>query len=223
MHHHLHFRVRKCPKVHLAIGGDIITNAIKDNQVTIGYDKISGEYIYENGQESLLILALLSRHFTIRNEVVFNLKYLFGMLSIPVNKQDRKNRVIQSINNIFEANIDLNTNINQIITLPYILSPNQYLIVKDSEVDTILSYNRRVDKYSLFNTYVAIKRHVNYYTGTAYPSIRTLMDITNVVSNNTTMKYIELLEHLRLIKCERGGYIVTDESIRRPNNTYTIL
>lgn len=124
---------------------------------------------------------------------------------------------------MFNTNINLDVDINQIITLPYEISKDQYLIIIDEEVDTILSYDKRVDKFSLFNTYVTIKRYVNYYTGTAYPSIRTIMDITNIISNNTILKYIKILEELKLIDCERSDFIVNDDGVRKANNTYTIL
>lgn len=193
------------------------------NQITIGYEKITQEYISEYGQESLLILALLSRFYTIRHEVVFNFKYLFNSLKIPLNKKERKDKIIQCVCDMFNTNINLDVDINQIITLPYEISKDQYLIIIDEEVDTILSYDKRVDKFSLFNTYVTIKRYVNYYTGTAYPSIRTIMDITNIISNNTILKYIKILEELKLINCERSDFIVSDDGVRKANNTYTIL
>ena len=193
------------------------------NQITIGYEKITQKYISEYGQESLLVLALLSRHYTIRHEIVFNFKYLFDNLSIKPNRKEQKNKIIQCVGNMFNTDIDFNININQIIALPYEISKDQYLIITDEEVDKILSYDKRVDKFSLFNTYVTIKRYVNYYTGTAYPSIKTIMDITNTISNNTILKYIKILEELKLIDCERSDFIVNDDGVRKANNTYTIL
>ena len=193
------------------------------NQITIGYEKITQKYISEYGQESLLVLALLSRHYTIRHEIVFNFKYLFDNLSIKPNRKEQKNKIIQCVGNMFNTDIDFNININQIIALPYEISKDQYLIITDEEVDKILSYDKRVDKFSLFNTYVTIKRYVNYYTGTAYPSIKTIMDITNTISNNTILKYIKILEELKLIDCERSNFIVNDDGVRKANNTYTIL
>lgn len=171
----------------------------------------------------MLILAVLSRSYTIRKEVVFSLKYLFDTLGIPLNKKDRKDNIIKSINKMLGYGINYDTEIYKQLFIPYETPKSQYLIITDREVNTILNYNKRIDKYSLFNTYVTIKRYVNHETNTAFPSIRTIMDITNVVSNNTILKYIEILEELKMLKCERSGFIITDDGIRKANNTYTIL
>lgn len=198
-------------------------NITKENQITISYGKITSEYIRENGQESLLILALLSRFYTIRKEFVFSLKYLFKQLKIPLNKKDRRSPVIECINRMFESDIDSSQNIDDFILIPYVIEKSQYLIITDSEVDTILNCDKRIEKYSLFNTYVIIKRHINHETKTSYPSIRTIMDIANVVSNNTILRYVEILEDLGLITCDRSDFIVTFSGVKKANNTYRII
>lgn len=197
---------------------------IRENQITISYDKITQEYITMYGQESLLVLAILSRSYTIRKEVVFSLKYLFDMLKVPLNKRDRRNSIIKCINRMLNCNIGYDTEVYKQLFIPYETPKSQYLIITDSEVDTILGYNKRIDKYSLFNTYVTIKRYVNHKTNTAFPSIGTIMDITNVVSNRTILRYIKILEELNMISCVRSDeYIIKDNEIRRPNNEYSIL
>lgn len=196
----------------------------KENQITIGYDKISSDYLTINGHESPLVLALLSRHYSIRKEIVFNFKYLYNKLGIPLNKMDRRERIVHSVNGIFGTCFDPKTNINDILTIPYEIDKDQYLVIADSEVDAILSYRKRIDKYSLFNTYINIKRYINYQTGISYPSIKTLMSNTLTVSNNTILKYIKILEELGMITCNRKDeYIITDNGMKRPNNEYKII
>ena len=170
-----------------------------------------------------MILTLLSRHYSIRKEFVFNIRYLYNKLSIPLNKKDRKDRVLKCVNKLFGTDFDSTTNINDILTVPYEIDRNQYLVITDNEVDVILNYKNRVDKFSLFNTYIAIKRYVNYSKGISYPSIKTLMFITNVISNNTIMNYIRILEDLNLIICTRKDeYIINNNGVKRPNNEYQI-
>ena len=195
-----------------------------ENHITIGHSSITGDYIYEHGQESLLILALLSRHYTIRREFVFNMRYLYSKLKIPLGSKDRKDRIVECINRTLSTDIKTNANIDELLVVPYKTEKGYYLIVTDEEVDKILGYEKRINKFSLFNTYVVIKRYVNYNSQKSYPSINRIMTITNVASNNTTMKYIKILEDLGMIVCTRGdGYIVKDEKIRRSNNEYKII
>lgn len=145
------------------------------------------------------------------------------MLNIPLNKKERRNNVIDCINKMLNCNIDYKMEIYQQLFIKYETPKGQYLIITDREVNTILGYNKRIDKYSLFNTYATIKRYINHETKTAFPSIKTIMDITNVVSNNTILKYIEILEELRLITCDRSDFIVTSEGVKKANNTYRII
>lgn len=170
-----------------------------------------------------MILAILSRVYSIRKEFVFSLRYLFGLLNIPLNKTDRRNKVVNSINSMLNTSLTSETNINDFIFIPYTVSPSQYLIITDLEVDTILKYDRPIDKYSLFNTYATIKRYVNHNTKTSFPSISRIMTITNIVSNNTVMRYVDILEELELIKCTKGGYVIKEGKVRRSNNTYEIV
>lgn len=146
------------------------------------------------------------------------------MLKIPLNKKERRDNVVRCINKMLDCNIEYDTEVYRQLFIPYDTPKSQYLIITDSEVDVILGYNKRIDRYSLFNTYAVIKRYVNHKTNTAFPSIRTIMDITNVVSNNTTLKYIKILEDLDMISCIRGDkYIIKDGEIKKPNNEYIIL
>lgn len=200
----------------------MMVDSKKSDQITIGYEKITSEFILEHGKESLLILTLLSRHYSIRGQLVFNLKYIYDKIGVPLNKKDRKDRIVDCINSIFDTKV--NTNINEITTIPYIIEPGQYLILTDEEVDVILNYDKRVDKFNLFNTYIAIKRYLNYKTKTSYPPITMIMDLINVKSNNAIASYIEILEELKMIECTRSDkYIVCGSEIKRPNNEYRII
>ena len=197
-------------------GGDSLLSENINEIITLSYNQITGEYVFENGQESLLILALLLRNYSVRRKVNFNFKYLFDMLQIQSNRKSQKNKIIQCVGRMFSMQFDSDININEIFSLPY-------ETVTDSEVDKILKCDKNLDKFNLFNTYVTIKRYVNKNTGTAYPAISQIMFNTNVASNNTTRKYIEILEELEMIICTRKDeYIVTNDGIRRPNNEYKI-
>jgi len=203
------------------VGGVRIIDTTK-KQITLSYSQITNEYIAQHGKECLLVLALILRRYNIRHEVSFNFKYLYDKLNIKPNRKEQKNKIIECINKIFKTNFSFDVDINQIIDLPYEIQKEQYLIVADDEVDTILNYNKSINKYNLFNVYVVIKRHINYYSETSYVPIKTIMDITNIKSNNSVVKHIKTLEELNLIGCERGEYFATDEGIRKLNNTYTL-
>jgi len=196
--------------------------SIKKNQITISYEKITSEYISEFGKESLLILSLLSRRYTIRCELTFSLHYLYNQLNIDGRNKVKKDDVIKCIEGMFC--IKLEKNINNLIDIPYQSPKQQYLILTDEEVDCILNYGGRADIYGLFNTYVSIKRYVNKDTKTSYPAIIQLMDILNISSNNTIIKYIKILEDLNMIKCNRSDqYILVNGKLKKPNNEYEIL
>lgn len=205
-------------------GGDSLLSENTNETITLSYNQITGEYVFENGQESLLILALLLRNYSVRRKVNFNFKYLFDMLQIQSNRKSQKNKIIQCVGRIFNMQFDSDINVNQIFSLPYETVKSQFLIVTDTEVDKILKCDKNLNKFNLFNTYVTIKRYVNKNTGTAYPAISQIMFNTNVASNNTIRKYIKVLEELEMIICTRKDeYIVTNDGIRRPNNEYEII
>lgn len=164
----------------------------------------------------------MSRDYTIRKELSFHFAELFEV--IKVTKRSGKDKIIKCVNSMFETNFDSNTNINKTIRLPYQSPKSKYLILYDEEVDYLLTCNVNIDKYNLFNTYAAIKRHIHYELGTAFPSIEGLMSITGIASNNSINKYVEILEGMELIKCYREDrYIISGDSIRRPNNTYELV
>lgn len=194
----------------------------KLDRITLSYDKITNEYISEHGKESLLLLSLMSRDYNIRGELSFHFGELFEI--IGVIKRSSKDKLIQCVNSMFGANYDPFINTNRTIRLPYISPKSQYLILYDEEVDYILTCDKQIDKYNLFNTYATIKRYLNHETNTAYPTIERLMFITNVMSNNTIANYIDVLEDMQLIKCYRDDrYIINSYGIRRPNNTYELI
>lgn len=191
------------------------------NRITLSYDKITNEFISIHGKESLLLLSLMSRNLTIRSELLIRLDEIFD--NLKVNKVNGKNDIAKCVSNMFNINADkLPT--NKTIKLPYKTATSQYLMLYDEEVDYILTNKSRIDKYNLFNTYVAIKRYVNYKTNRSYPSIQQLMHITNVSSNNTIANYINILEDMELIRCYRDDkYIINSSGISRPNNSYEIV
>lgn len=170
-----------------------------------------------------MVLVILSRTLNIRGNVVFNVKYLLDEIGIPYSKKDRVSRIINTINKMFDINLDNEVDINKLLFLSYNTEPSQYVVVSDREVNTILGYSKRVDKFNLFNTYITIKRFVNHKTGQAFPSINTIKNITNVVSNNTTANYISILEELGLLRCIRdNNHVVTQSGVRKRNNTYIL-
>lgn len=205
------------------LGGDYIKDE-KLDRITLSYDLINGEYLSEHGKESWLILALLSRNYTIRSEFVFQFRYLFEGMGITLNRKENKEKVIRCVNSIFNTDFDVRIDINKTIRLPYQSPKSNYLMLYDEEVDYLMSCKRKIDKINLFNTYVIIKRYIHHITGIAYPSIEGISYATNVASNNSILNYIEILEEMNLIKCYREDkYIVTKDGIKRPNNSYELV
>lgn len=199
-------------------------NDEKLDRVTLPYNIITDDYLFEHGKESWIVLSLMLRHLTIRGEVIFTLRYLFENIGIPLNRKQNKISIIQTINNIFNTDYNIKTDINQVHRIKYSSPKDNYLVLYDKEVDCILSCNRRIDRVNLFNTYTIIKRFVNYKTGLSYPSIDTISHMTNIASNNSIRNYIEVLEEMNLISCTRGtSYIIGKNGLKRPNNTYKIL
>lgn len=194
-----------------------------DKHITIGYNRINESYIRENGKESLLILSLLSRNLSVRSELVFNFKYLFDMIDIPKQRIERKRKIIEVATKMFS--LPTCNDYNVLMNVEYRPMAHQYLILNDSEVDKILNVDvEGIDIYNLFNTYVVIKRFVNHKTDTSFPSIKKIMQVTNVSSNNSTINYIGILENLKMIECIRfDSYTNYEGETRRPNNEYKII
>lgn len=130
-------------------------------------------------------------------------------------------------NKVFNTDIDIKeVAITDIIKLDYqLIEGKGYTIISDDEFDKIFKYNKqRIDKFGLFNTYLAIKKFSNANTKESYPSIEYLMYICNIGSNNTILKYINILIELELIKCIRGEYYIDSYGdVQKSNNIYTIL
>lgn len=201
-------------------------------------DFINNNFILANGKESLSIIALLSRKITLRykiydkikyHNILFYMRYLFDGLKIKNNNQNQKDNIVQSLKNLVDYGVfkgKLNkTGINDHIELTCKLIKNNFTIITDREFDLIFEYNKqRIDNFNLFNTYLVIKKFSNNDTKESYPSIEYIMSICNISSNNSILKYINILIELKLINCERGIYYTnTYGEVKKSNNIYTIL
>lgn len=218
-----------------------IDRKFKDYTVLIDDNFINGEFIFENDKESLAVLFLLMRNITLANrtddnnikwhEVIFNLKTLYDDLNIPMNRKNQKDTVIKSIESlieygVFQGDIDLTRiNIHELLRLECQLINKNFTMVTYKEFKRIFEYKgQRINNFGLFNAYLVIKKYSNTETKTSYPSIDHLKFICNISSNATMTKYINILEELKLISCERGGMYTNEYGeIKKSNNIYTIL
>lgn len=208
---------------------------------TIDDEFINRCFLIQNGKESLAIISLLSRNISLRykidknqikwHEVIFNMKYLYNSLGIGLNRKTQKDNIINALDNLVEYGVfvgDSNfeqVDINEIIKLDYQLVNKGFTVISDDEFDKIFKYNKqRIDKYNLFNTYLAIKKYADNDSRMSYPSIELLMSICNIGSNNTILKYIDILIEMGMIDCIRGEFYINKRSeVRKNNNMYKIL
>lgn len=165
--------------------------------------------------------------------MIFNMKYLYDNLGVKLNRKEQKDNITNSLESMIRHqvfstshNLDIRqVNINDIIKLDYQLIDNGFTIVNDNVFDKIFQYDKqKVDKYSLFNTYLAIKKYADNDTQESYPSIEFLMHICNIRSNNTIHRYVNILTELGVIYCIKGDYYIDQyNDIRKSNNIYKVL
>lgn len=186
----------------------------KIDYILIKEDDISRDFILKNQKESLLILAILLKDITVRGNLSFNLNNLFYSLNIPLNKGDRKIKIINSINKMFKGSIPSNTSINKKIYIPYTIDMSNIISVQDESVDNILNYRDRVDKFDLFNTYLMIRKHLKHNSDLVGLTVKDLLYHTDIVSNNTMLKYLSILNEIELIGYKSGKPKLT---LNKPN------
>lgn len=190
---------------------------------------LNSEFIKKYSIDSVLIMSILLRNYTIRGEIVFSLNYLFNELNIKNTNTNRMNKVRQVLSLLAQDNI-LNTDINfttikkdTVVRVDYDLTKKDFTIIYDFEVDTILNVNTRVNKYAMFYLFAFMKYRLNTNTKVMYWSIEDMSKAMNTKSNKTVIKYIKILEKIGLIKSDNVGMrVFKDNSIKQCNNVYTL-
>lgn len=178
-------------------------NRCNEYYIMLEDKNISRDYIESNGKESLLILAILYRNITTRSHIVYNFKTLFDVLNIQLNRKTQKDAVINSMRKMFGNEIPSNINIDEIYNISY-NSPNKdYTIIKDNDVNKIINYNRRVDKYNLFNTYAILNNHLKTNEDISNLTLKKLRHEIMVAGSTTIPKYLSILSNLNIIKTDK--------------------
>lgn len=190
---------------------------------------INKKFILEHGIDSILILAAMLKCYTVRGEIIFNLNYLLSELGIKINNTTRINKVRLILYSLASANI-IKTDIdfmtvsnNTTIRFDYDMSVDDFTIVYDFEIDNILNFDCKVDKYSLFYLFVFIKCKINPASKVMYWSILDMANELNTKSNKTIINYIDVLKEIGLIKVDNVGMrVFTNGDVKNSNNIYTL-
>lgn len=102
------------------------------------------DIIKEYGKESLLVLSLLLRNYTPTFKIIFTLRPIFDYLKPNYNQ---RNNIIKCTKLMFGKLLPENVFINTYTFVPYNLELNDSLLILDRDVDKIINYEIKVDKF----------------------------------------------------------------------------
>lgn len=201
----------------------------KDLYVRIDKDWFSEEtsYIKKYGHTALLINSYLQRGITNRNELYFSIDNIAEYLHINSKNFKSRQNIINTINQFNEDGLlKLNKVIdkhNTLIIASNLKQLENFIILYDFEIDTIVSYKENIDNSKLLTTFLYIKSCINYSDKYCYPSIEKIRNITNINSDKSIIRYINILRDLGLILYRNVGLIKYDkENLKYEKNVYVM-
>lgn len=188
----------------------------------------NNKHIYSN--EELLLFALLQKNMLFRNRnIIFNLDWIYRQFNIKSNDSARQKRIRKSLykfykNSIFSFDTDvLKVNKNILIYGNMTEIENNYTMIRDSELDTILQSSFSIEeKRNIFACFCNIKSRIdekNY----CYPSISEIANNTNC-SEKSVINYIHILkDELKLILVGNpGNRVFNNKIVKQSNNIYVM-
>lgn len=211
----------------------------KEQFTLIPNDFIKGNNTLEGIELSLLITLLMNK--TNKNIITCNMEYIYNILNIKKNNSYRIKDIKQALTNFKEQgylyyykDILLSNEIENITELkknelffcyyPFEIE-SEFTLLYDYEVIKILNYNNsNINNYTLLELYTyiisCIKNNSNDIDfNTCYPAHETIMDNINI-SENTLIKYLNILYELQLLIYDIAGYKETVKGQIKNSTTY---
>lgn len=198
------------------------------NFVFIDNDFFTDKYISTYGIESALILAIIQRNLLIRGQYIFSFNNLFDCLGIKstnsIHRKKIKNILIQmQKDNIIVSDTDLSSgNNSQFIFIDIKLKDEDYTIIYDFELDSILNYQNE-NTYNLFNAFVFLK----YRSGVKKYCYWSQDDIATSIGLKTRQVVSSLIDILDkeldlILVAEGDTRILKNGTIQESNNMYSM-
>lgn len=188
----------------------------------------------------LLIFILLMQNINSKGVTIFNIKWLCDKLGTTIKNRKRIKSLEKTLNALdfkyYDSNsLKIKTNPIKIIendknTLIFAKSnieiDDNFTKIEDWEVDEILEYcnNNTIDKALIVHLYTYIVSCINNNEsdeeyGLAYPKIETIEQELEI-SRNTILKYMNILDELKIITSNYVGYKITNGKIKMTNTYY---
>lgn len=188
----------------------------------------------------LLILILLMQNINSKGISIFNLKWLCDKLGTTIKNRKRIKSLENTLNELdFEYycdnSLEIKLNPSEIMkndknSLIFAKSnidiDDNFTKLEDWEVYRILEYCNKntIDKALIVHLYTYIVSCINNNEsdeeyGLAYPKIET-MELELEISKNTILKYIDVLDELKIITSNYVGYRITNGKIKMTNTYY---
>jgi hypothetical protein len=201
----------------------------KDLYVRIDKDWFNEEtsYIKKYGHNALLINSYLQRGITNRNEIYFSIDNIAEYLHInPKNFKSRQN----IINTLYKFNDDKLFKLHKpiikhdnLIISSELKQFESFIILYDFEIDNIISCKENIDVSKLLTTFLYIKSCINHDYKYCYPSIEKIKYMTNINSDKSIIRYINILRDLDLILYKNAGLIKYDkDNLKYEKNVYVM-
>lgn len=213
----------------------------------ITFTRIPNQYIkyikdkdYEVlSSNDLLIFILLMQNINSKGISIFNIKWLCDKLGTTIKNRKRIKSLKNTLDNLeFEYYNDnlLKIKLNQRDTINdknslifakfNIEIDDNFTKIEDWEIDAILEYcnTNTIDKALITHLYTYIVSCINNNEsdeeyGLAYPKIETIEQELEI-SRNTIIKYIDILNELKIITNNYVGYRITNGKIKMTNTYY---
>ena len=180
------------------------------------------------GAESILLISVIQKNLLVRGTYVFNLNYIYDNLNIDGNNTRQKNKIKNCLvklqkGSIITSDININNaNNNQLIFVDIKIPKDNYTIVYDVELDTIINYNQG-NIYNLYNLFVFLKYRIGI-KGYCYWNQDDIANAIGLKSRKAVSKMIDVLsDDLKLIKVDNIGVrLFNNGNIKESNNIYVL-
>lgn len=214
----------------------------------ITFTRIPNQYIkyikdkdYEVlSSNDLLIFILIMQNINSKGVTIFNIKWLCDKLGTTIKNRKRIKSLEKTLNKLdfeyfYDNSFKIKTNSTRMIendknTLIFAKSnieiDDNFTKIEDWEVDKILEYCNKntIDKALIVHLYTYIVSWINNNEsdeeyGLAYPRIETIEQELEI-SRNTILKYIDILDELKIITNNYVGYKITNGKLKMTNTYY---
>lgn len=215
---------------------------MKNTFTSISNDYIKGESKLDS--KKLFLFLILMQNRTTKDTCMFNVRYLCDRLDTTTRNTNRTKYITDTLkyfqeqqilffsnkyNCIDEINIEEFVTENKmdiVFAELYESLEDNFTMIYDNEIDFILDYckKNKINKYLIIHLYLYILSCINNNKQDedyklAYPKIETIANELKI-SENTVLKYIDILKENKLIYYNNVGYKIVNGEYKMTNTYY---